>query len=131
MRITVVGGGISGPGGRARIRRARPRRSSCSTTAAAPGGLIASVRRDGFLCEHGPQAVLDGPDETRALIDAAGLAARVQRAAAAARERYVYVGGALRPFPASPPALVKTNLLSFARQAAPVRRAVRRARPRE
>ena len=80
--------------------------------AAAPGGLIAGERRDGFLCERGPQAVLDGPDETRALIAAAGLSDRVQRAAPAARRRFVYVGGALHPFPASPPALVKTDLLS-------------------
>ena len=80
--------------------------------AAAPGGLIAGERRDGFLCERGPQAVLDGPDETRALIAAAGLSDRVQRAAPAARRRFVYVGGALHPFPASPPALVKTSLLS-------------------
>ena len=70
------------------------------------------MRRDGFLCEHGPQAVLDGPDETRALIEAAGLSSRVLQASPAARRRFVYVGGALRPFPASPPALFKTNLLS-------------------
>jgi oxygen-dependent protoporphyrinogen oxidase len=74
--------------------------------------LISSVRREGFLCEHGPQAVLDGPEETRALIDAAGLSSRVVQASAAARRRFVYVGGALRSFPASPPALFKTNLLS-------------------
>src|SRR5439155_15711062 len=47
------------------------------------------------------------------LIDAAGLSDRVQRASPAARRRFVYVGGALRPFPASPPALFKTNLLSL------------------
>ena len=38
----------------------------------------------------------------------------------AARRRFVYVAGALRPFPTSPPALFKTNLLRRARQAAPL-----------
>ena len=113
MRITVVGGGISGLAA-AHGLVAGGHDVLLLDAGAGPGGLIASVRRDGFLCEHGPQAVLDGPEPTRALIDAAGLTARVQQASAAARKRYVYVGGALRPFPASPPALFKTNLLSFA-----------------
>ena len=111
MRITIVGGGISGLAA-AHGFIARGHEVVLVDDAAAPGGLIAGERRDGFLCERGPQAVLDGPDETRALIDAAGLSARVQRAAPAARRRFVYVGGALHPFPASPPALVKTSLLS-------------------
>jgi len=111
VRITIVGGGISGLTV-AHLASARGHDVTLIDAAASPGGLIASVRRDGFLCEHGPQAVLDGPAETRALIDAAGLAGRVLHAAPAARRRFVYVGGALRPFPASPPALFKTNLLS-------------------
>jgi oxygen-dependent protoporphyrinogen oxidase len=111
VRITIVGGGISGLTV-AHLASTRGHDVTLIDAAASPGGLIASVRRDGFLCEHGPQAVLDGPAETRALIDAAGLAGRVLHAAPAARRRFVYVGGALRPFPASPPALFKTNLLS-------------------
>ena len=111
MRFAVVGGGISGLAA-AHLLAARGHDVTLVDDAPAPGGLIASVRKSGFLCEHGPQAVLDGPDETRALIDAAGLSARVLPALAAARRRFVRVGGALRPFPASPPGLIKTNLLS-------------------
>jgi oxygen-dependent protoporphyrinogen oxidase len=111
MRLTIVGGGISGLTA-AHLAAARGHDVMLLDAAADPGGLISSVRRDGFLCEHGPQAVLDGPADTRALIDAAGLGDRLLRAAPAARRRFVYVGGALRPFPASPPALFKTNLLS-------------------
>jgi oxygen-dependent protoporphyrinogen oxidase len=112
VRFTIVGGGISGLAA-AHGLVARGHDVVLLDAGAAAGGLIASVRRDGFLCEHGPQAVLDGPEETRALIAAAGLSARAQQAAPAARKRFVYVGGALRPFPASPPALLTTNLLSF------------------
>ncbi|MES1209375.1 MAG: protoporphyrinogen oxidase, partial [Pseudomonadota bacterium] len=80
--------------------------------AAEPGGLIRSERRGELLCERGPQAVLDGAPEVRALIAAAGLSERALVAKAASRRRFVYVGGALRPFPGSPPALFKTSLLS-------------------
>ena len=113
MRFTIVGGGISGLAA-AHGLLARGHDVVLLDAGPAPGGLIASVRRDGFLCEHGPQAVLDGPEESRALIAAAGLSVRAQQASPAARKRFVYVGGALRPFPASPPALATTNLLSFA-----------------
>ena len=111
MRIAIVGGGISGLA-TAHLSAARGHDVVLVDDGAAAGGLIGSVRRDGFLCERGPQAVLDGAEATRALIESAGLSARVLRAGPAARRRFVYVGGALRPFPASPPALMKTNLLS-------------------
>jgi oxygen-dependent protoporphyrinogen oxidase len=111
VRVTIVGGGISGLA-TAHLAAARGLDVTLLDDAPNAGGLIASVRRDGFLCEHGPQAVLDGAEETRALIASAGLADRTMQAAPAARRRFVYVGGALRPFPASPPALFKTDLLS-------------------
>ena len=111
MRFAVVGGGISGLAV-AQLLVARGHDVTLIDDAPAAGGLIGSARKSGFLCEHGPQAVLDGPDETRALIDAAALTARALPALPAARRRFVRIGGALRPFPASPPALIKTNLLS-------------------
>ncbi len=129
MRIAIVGGGISGLTA-AHLLAAAGQDVTLFDDAAEPGGLIRSERRDGFLCERGPQAVLDGPPEVRALIEAAGLSSRVVAAAPASRRRFVYVGGALRPFPGSPPALFKTSLLSargklrlfaepFVRRAAP------------
>ena len=111
MRVTIVGGGISGLTA-AHLHAARGHDVVLIDAGGAPGGLIAGIRRDGFLCERGPQAVLDGPPETRALIESAGLAPRLVQAAPAARRRFVYVGGALRAFPASPPALFKTDLFS-------------------
>ena len=77
MRFTIVGGGISGLAA-AHGLLARGHDVVLLDAGPAPGGLIASVRRDGFLCEHGPQAVLDGPEQIRALIAAAGLSARAQ-----------------------------------------------------
>ena len=111
MRIAIVGGGISGLTA-AQLLAAGGQDVTLFDDADEPGGLIRSRRIDGFLCERGPQAVLDGPDEVRALIAAAGLSSRALAPRPAARRRFVYVGGALRPFPASPPALFRTSLLS-------------------
>jgi protoporphyrinogen/coproporphyrinogen III oxidase len=111
MRIAIVGGGISGLTA-AHLLVAAGHDVTLFDDALEPGGLIRSERRDGFLCERGPQALLDGAAEVRALIAAAGLSGRAVAAGPAARRRFVYVGGALRPFPSSPPALFKTSLLS-------------------
>ena len=98
MRIAIVGGGISGLTA-AHLLSARGHDVVLVDEGPAPGGLIASIRRDGFLCERGPQALLDGSPEARALVGSAGLADRALRASSAARRRFVYVDGALRPFP--------------------------------
>ena len=112
MRVAVIGGGISGlTAGYALASRGED--VLVVDDGPAPGGLIGSLRRDGFLCERGPQAVLDGSEPTRALIASVGLGERVQTATAASRKRFVFVNGALRPFPASPPALLSTSLFSL------------------
>ncbi|HXU64758.1 MAG TPA: protoporphyrinogen oxidase [Polyangia bacterium] len=111
MRIAVAGGGISGLTA-AHLLALAGHEVTLFDEAGEPGGLIRSERRDGFLCERGPQAVLDGAEEVRALIASAGLSGRALAARPASRRRFVYVGGALRPFPAGPPGLIKTSLLS-------------------
>ncbi len=111
MRVAVIGGGISGLTA-AHLLVGAGHDVTLVDDAAEPGGLIAGARVDGFLCERGPQAVLDGSEAVRALIASAGLDARIVRALPASRRRSVYVAGRLRPFPASPPALIKTNLLT-------------------
>ncbi len=111
MRIAVIGGGISGLTA-AHLLVGAGHDVALVDDAVEPGGLIASARIAGFLCESGPQAVLDGSEAVQALIASAGLGARIVRALPASRRRSVYVAGKMRPFPASPPALFKTNLLS-------------------
>jgi protoporphyrinogen/coproporphyrinogen III oxidase len=111
VRIAIIGGGISGLTA-AHLLDGAGHDVALVDEAAEPGGLIAGVRVEGFLCERGPQAVLDGSDAVKALIASAGLEPRIVRALPASRRRSVYVAGQLRPFPASPPALLRTNLLS-------------------
>ena len=90
MRIAVIGGGISGLTA-AHLLVGAGHDVALVDDAAEPGGLIAGARVDGFLCERGPQAVLDGSEAVRALIASAGLEARIVRALPASRRRSVYV----------------------------------------
>jgi oxygen-dependent protoporphyrinogen oxidase len=110
VRVAIVGGGISGLAA-AHLLGERGHDVVVVDDGDRPGGVIRSERRGGFLCETGPQALVDGPEETRALIGALGLGSRTLQARQSARRRFVYVDGALRLLPASPPALLKSNLL--------------------
>ena len=82
MRIIVVGGGISGLSA-AYYALAAGHEVVCLEPGP-PGGLVASHRIDGFLCEAGPQAVLDGAPDTKALLEALELEGRAIHAAPAA-----------------------------------------------
>ncbi len=112
MRVAVLGRGISGLAAAHFLTRAGHEVVSIDP-AAAPGGFIRSERIDGFLCETGPQALLDGPAETRQLVAGAGLEARVIRAAPTARRRFIHARGRLQALPGSPVALVRSGLLSW------------------
>ncbi|HEX2657528.1 MAG TPA: protoporphyrinogen oxidase [Polyangia bacterium] len=112
MRIVVIGGGISGLAA-AFLARAAGHDVTCLEPNARPGGLIGSVREDGFLFETGPQAVLDDAPDTVALIDAVGLGARRLAALPAAARRFIYAGGALHAVPSGPGGLITSKLLPF------------------
>jgi oxygen-dependent protoporphyrinogen oxidase len=110
VKVAVVGGGIAGLAAAERLGAAGHDVVVIEPEARA-GGLVRSERRDGFLCETGPQAILSGRPDTSALVAAAGLESRVIRAREATKRRFVYVRGALRALPSSPPALLKTDLV--------------------
>ena len=111
MRIIVIGGGISGL--TAAYLAGRAGHDVLCLEPGPPGGLLRTERHEGFLCEVGPQAVLDNAPDTLALIASLGLEERAVRANAAAGRRFIYARGRLHPLPASPPALLRSRLLSF------------------
>jgi protoporphyrinogen/coproporphyrinogen III oxidase len=108
--FVIVGAGIAGLTAAERLVAAGHDVTVIEPEARA-GGVIRSERRDGFLCEAGPQAILSGRPDTQALLRAAGLEERVIVSREATKRRLVFVGGALRPLPSNPPSLLKTDLL--------------------
>ena len=110
MRIAIIGGGIAGLTA-AEVAVAAGHDVVLLDADARAGGLVRSERRDGFLCETGPQALLSGPPRhARAhLVGRPG--ARIIWSREATRRRFVYVRGALRALPTSPPTLLKTDMV--------------------
>lgn len=108
--IAVVGGGITGL---ALAHRLRSRGKDAVVLEAAPrlGGVIQTRHREGFSTEAGPNSFLDREPATRELAASLGVEERIRMADPAAKSRYVYARGALRPVPASPPAFLKSDLL--------------------
>lgn len=110
MRIAIVGSGIAGLTAAERLVAAGHDVVVIDAGERA-GGLIRSERREGFLCETGPQAILSGRPDTTALLAAAGVEDRVIWSAEKTRRRFIYLRGAMRVLPSSPPTLLKTDLL--------------------
>ena len=107
----VVGAGISGLTTAHGLRRAGLR---VQVIDAAPraGGVIASVVREGFLFERGPNSALDTTPLIGELVDALGLRAQWRLASQASNTRYVVRNGQLLALPMSPWAFFSTPLFS-------------------
>jgi oxygen-dependent protoporphyrinogen oxidase len=110
MKIGVVGAGISGLTVAHRLVLSG-HDVTCFEGSGRTGGLIRTERRNGFLCEVGPQAILDGGRDVRALFEELGLTERVCQPSPAARRRYVFLRGKLRAVPSGPLSLLSTDLL--------------------
>ena len=116
-KIAVVGGGISGLATAYQIdKRLRAAGIACELrlfeAGARVGGKIGAARRDGFLCEAGPNGFLDSKPSTVELCDELGLGDRLLPSNDAAARRFIYSRGQLHLLPASPPAFFRSRLLS-------------------
>jgi oxygen-dependent protoporphyrinogen oxidase len=105
--IVIVGGGISGLALAYRLQERLPSADVVVLEAAAAvGGKVATTARAGFRVEAGPNGFLDTKPTTLALCRDLGLAPQLIPASeAAARNRYLFLGGRLRRLP--------SGLLSF------------------
>lgn len=117
-RIAVVGGGISGLATAYEIdQRLRATGAHYELrlfeAEAQVGGKIGAARRDGFLCEAGPNGFLDSKPSTLKLCSELGLEARLLRSQEAAARRFIYSRGELHQLPGSPPAFFRSRLLSL------------------
>jgi len=110
VKVAIVGGGISGLSlGRALASSgAEPIVLEADRRA---GGKIATIRKDGFLLETGPNGFLDKEPATLALAEEAGLGDALRPAAKESGRRWIWLRGALREVPTSPSAFLRSDLM--------------------
>jgi protoporphyrinogen/coproporphyrinogen III oxidase len=76
------------------------------------GGNIRATLRDGFTFDWSANGFLTNVPETLELAKSLGLENELLPASENAKYRYLFKNNTLQPFPTSPPAFLKTNLLS-------------------
>jgi oxygen-dependent protoporphyrinogen oxidase len=77
------------------------------------GGVIRTLREDGYLAEFGPNTILETAPQIRELVRDAGLESRRLDPNPRAEARYVVRGGRPVPMPASPIGFFTTKLFSL------------------
>jgi protoporphyrinogen/coproporphyrinogen III oxidase len=122
----VIGAGISGLACALRLRQLGVA-ASVVEAADRPGGIIATIERNGFLFDSGPQSVQMTP-ELRDFVRAAGCESEVIEADPRT-PRFVLLRGNLVPAPMSPPELLKTSLLGARSKFRIFTEAVRHTKP--
>jgi oxygen-dependent protoporphyrinogen oxidase len=111
-RIVIVGGGISGLAlAHVLLERDETLDVTVLESEARAGGKIWSDRADGFLCEKGPNGFLDNKPPTLRLCSSLGI--EPLRSNDNSRRRFIYSGGKLNALPESPPAFIKSDILSW------------------
>jgi oxygen-dependent protoporphyrinogen oxidase len=107
-RVTVIGGGISGLACAYRLKELGLPVTLLEANDRV-GGLVGTIRVDGFLFESGPQSFL-GAEEILNLITKLGIAGELQEADPHA-PRFILRHGHLQKVPMSPPGLLTSPLL--------------------
>ena len=110
MQVGVIGGGITGLSAALELR-SRGAQVTLFEASERVGGVITTIRRDGFLVEAGPTSLTTTP-ALEGLIDRLGLESRRLAPTAAAKRRYIVRGGAPVPLPDGPGSLLSTKALS-------------------
>jgi len=108
--IAVVGAGISGLTAAYRLSATHDVVVFERETSA--GGKIRSQNLDGYLFEWGPSGILSSDEELAELIGELGLSDALAAAQPAAKNRFIYWGGALHRLPAKPPQALTFSLLT-------------------
>lgn len=110
MRVIVIGAGITGLSAALELRDAGADVRVLDASDR-PGGVITTIRRDGFLVEAGPTSLSATPG-LEALIDRLGLAAERVAPAPSAKRRFIVRGGTPVALPSGPGSLVTSRVLS-------------------
>jgi oxygen-dependent protoporphyrinogen oxidase len=110
----IIGAGIGGLATAWHLHRAG-RRVLVVDGAARAGGVIGTSVREGNVCEHGPDSILSAKPAGLALIEALGLADRLQSTAPDARSSLIARGQRLIPVPDGLYLLAPAKLWPFLR----------------
>lgn len=116
-QVCVIGGGVSGLVAAARLGLAGPDGDPFGVlvleAGERPGGVAWSEEIEGRVIDLGPSSWLSGEPALDRAIAQAGLEGQVLDAHPGAKSRFIWARGALHAVPMSPPALLRTRLLSW------------------
>lgn len=111
MRALVIGGGPAGLAAAVGLQ-AQGHEVTLWEAGAAVGGNCRTDLEDGFTLDRGPNGWLDNEPAMDRLLGLLGLREQVRVASDAARLRWIFWRGRLHPAPLSPPALLRSGLLT-------------------
>ncbi len=109
--IAVIGAGITGLAAAFRLQRQGLPVTVYESSERA-GGVIRSIRENGYLAEFGPNTILETSPKIKALVEDAGLGDRRWYSDDKANKRFLCRGHKLMDVPASPPAFFTSRLFS-------------------
>lgn len=108
----IVGGGVSALAAAWFLYRGG-RRVLVACDAARLGGVIRTVREDGWLLEEGPNSYASFGDLEDGLLSDLGLADRALRRPIAKTDRYIWHSGRLHRVPIDPVSFLRSGILPF------------------
>jgi len=117
-RIAVVGAGISGLCTahylvREFSRAGRGAEIVIFEADRVPGGKMRTIREQGFAMEWGPNGFLTNKPHALDLVRELGIEHRLAPSSDLARKRFILFGGRLRRLPETPPAFLRSDLLTL------------------
>jgi oxygen-dependent protoporphyrinogen oxidase len=109
--VAIIGGGITGLTAAFRLGQ-KNIPVTLYESAGRVGGVIQSIRKDGYLAEYGPNTIMETSPTIGALVHDLGLEGRRRDSSKDAERRYIVRGGRPVALPDSPAAFMTTRLFS-------------------